>query len=137
MTGVVQQVRSADLPDLGSVASQGLYLPALGIIVVSGQVAWDAEGRLDADLTISAQFERAYRNVDLLLREVGVGRESIVKETVYIVGVGSGDPAALAGLLEGSRGGSSTPPVSTIVGVESLFAPEFLVEIEVMAYSAK
>jgi enamine deaminase RidA (YjgF/YER057c/UK114 family) len=123
----------AELPPLTGVISHGLALPDLGLIYTSGQVAWDAKGELVGRDDLAAQFTKAYENIDAVLAAGGSSRGKIIKETIHLVGYNPDSSAALISLIAGCRGAGQTPPASTCVGVETLFAEGYLVEIEVVA----
>ena len=123
----------AELPPLTGVISHGLALPDLGLIYTSGQVAWDAKGELVGRDDLAAQFTKAYENIDAVLAAGGSSRSKIIKETIHLVGYNPDNSAALISLIAGCRGAGQTPPASTCVGVETLFAEGYLVEIEVVA----
>ncbi|MFC8006831.1 RidA family protein [Streptomyces olivaceus] len=92
---------------------------------LSGQVAWDEEGRVVGKGDHVAQATQIARRIDRVLGALGAGREDIVKETVYVVDYEPQLAPAVLGALHGSP-----PPSSTLVGVARLFAPEFLLEVE-------
>ncbi|MFJ9374770.1 RidA family protein [Streptomyces sp. NPDC101455] len=123
----------AELPPLTGVISHGLAIPDLGLLYVSGQVAWDAKGELVGRGDLAAQFAKAYENIDAVLAAGGSSRSRIIKETIHLVGYDTDNAEQLIGLIAGSRGEGQTPPANTCVGVETLFAEGFLVEIEVVA----
>lgn len=120
------------LPKLPGVISHGVALAQLGLVYTSGQVAWDENGELVGRGDLAAQFTKAYQNVDLVLAAAGSARDRIVKETIYVVGYRTENADELVGLIAASRT-STAPPASTCVGVETLYAEGFLVEIEVVA----
>ena len=122
----------AGLPKLPGVISHGVALGQIGLVYTSGQVAWDENGELVGRGDFAAQFAKAYQNVDLVLAAAGSARDRIVKETIYVVGYRTENAEELVGLIAASRT-STTPPASTCVGVETLYAEGFLVEIEVVA----
>ena len=123
----------AELPPLTGVISHGLAIPDLGLVYTSGQVAWDAKGELVGRDDLAAQFTKAYENIDIVLAAGGSSRSKIIKETIHLVGYNTDNAEQLIGLIAGCREPGQTPPASTCVGVETLFAEGYLVEIEVVA----
>jgi len=123
----------AELPPLTGLISHGIAVPAAGLVYTSGQVAWDAAGELVHPGDLAGQFVKAYENVDLVLKAAGTTRDKIVKETIYLVGYTTDRAQELVGLLAAARQGHPVPPASTAVGVETLYADGFLVEIETVA----
>lgn len=122
----------AGLFKLPGLISQTAHVPELGLVWLSGQVAWDAEGHLIGAGDHLAQMQAIAHNIDIALQAVGTTRAHIIKETVYIVDY---KPELLDTILAPLRSGPTpmTPPASTLVGVQSLFAPGYLVEVDLIA----
>ncbi|MEU4969364.1 RidA family protein [Streptomyces smyrnaeus] len=97
---------------------------------LSGQVAWDAEGRPVGPGDHEAQAAQIARNLDAALTAVGATRNDIIEETVYVVDY---TPKLLPAIFGPLRAGVSQAPASTLVGVPALFAPEYLLEVQVVA----
>ncbi|WP_280417925.1 RidA family protein [Nocardia carnea] len=128
----MRYVNPPGLPKLPGVASHGVVLESAGLVYTSGQVAWDSEGNLvEGDL--EAQFRRAYANIDTVLEAAGSSRGKVVSETVYLAGYSPDRAEELIRTLTAARPAGVLPPASTAVGVETLFAAGFLVEIQVVA----
>lgn len=98
------------------------------LIFISGQVAWDVNGVFVGVGDYGAQVAQVARNIDAILEELNVGREAIVKETIYVAGW---RPELLPIVVGGLRNGSAVP-ASTLVGVAALFHPDALVEVEIV-----
>ncbi|OMI84718.1 endoribonuclease [Streptomyces sp. M1013] len=110
------------LPDL---VSQISVPTGRQLAFLSGQVAWDEQGRVVGEGDHAAQAAQVARRIDRLLEALGAQRQDIVKETIYVV---DHEPHLTPGILGALHG--SPPPSSTLVGVAKLFAPEFLIEVE-------
>ncbi|MDZ7701334.1 MAG: Rid family hydrolase [Halobacteriales archaeon] len=95
-------------------------------LYVSGQPGWDASA--DVAEGIEAQTRLAWDNVEAVLAEAGLELTDVAKVTGYLV-----DPDEhLEPFLEVWNDRLAEPrPASTIVGVESLALPSFLVELDV------
>ncbi len=98
-------------------------------LYVAGQVAQDKGGRLVGKGDIEAQAKQVYTNLKSILTEAGGSLQHIVKTTTYITHFAS---------LEGYRKVRGTfftepMPPNTLVVVESLASPDFLIEIEAIA----
>ncbi|WP_037370885.1 RidA family protein [Amycolatopsis orientalis] len=109
----------------------GAFTPVVrvdGLVFLSGQVAWDEHGNLCGEDHVT-QMRRIARNLDVALAAAGCGREDVVKETVYVADY---RPELLPGLFAPLREGVPAAPASTLVGVAALFAPEVLVEVDVV-----
>ncbi len=102
---------------------------------MAGQVAWNADGELVGKGDLAAQVEQWYLNVAAAVAEAGGTFDDVAKLTTYITGwtfekmplVREGRARALAKV-----GVTSLAP-STLIGVDALFTPDLLVEIEAIA----
>ena len=96
------------------------------LIHIAGQVGDDDAGELVGP-DLASQAEQAMRNVHAALAAAGAGPEHLTAMTVYVVGW---KPELLSELGAGLRAAGDTPLVpATLIGVETLFAPGYLVEI--------
>ncbi len=127
-----QAINPDNLPKLPGVVSHDIVLNKAGLVYTSGQLSWDENGQLVPG-DVFAQFERAYNNIDIVLQTAGTSRSEVISETIYIVGDCTAHTAQLVQALTEARPAGSVPPTSTVVGVQSLFAEGFLVEIQVVA----
>ena len=103
------------------------------IIFLRGQVGSDFEGNLVGLGDPAAQTDQAMHNVKQLLEEAGSGLNEICKITVYITDRAYREPVyrTIGQWLKGVF------PVSTGLIVQGLARPEWLMEIDVIAVSAK
>jgi 2-iminobutanoate/2-iminopropanoate deaminase len=132
MKNRVRVINPSQLPKLSTVISHGVVVESAGLVYTSGQLAWDENGEL-VEGTFVEQFKRAYENIDIVLKEAGTSRENIINETIYMVGYSPEQASELVGAIAGARPSGCLPPASVAVGVETLFAPGFLVEVQVVA----
>lgn len=100
------------------------------LIFLSGQVAWDADGGLVGEGDHAAQAAQIARNIATALAAVGATPADIVKQTVYVAGY---TPQVAQGILAALAEGRGRPPASTFIPVPALYAPGYLVEVEVVA----
>ncbi|MCC2033287.1 RidA family protein [Microbacterium allomyrinae] len=98
------------------------------LVYLSGQIGWDADGVIQDPGDHAAQTAQIARNIDIALASLGVTREAIVKETVYVV---DWSPELIPVVIGGLRDGSAAP-ASTLVAVAALAFPDALVEVEVV-----
>jgi enamine deaminase RidA (YjgF/YER057c/UK114 family) len=119
---------------LQSVATFAHVVRAKGVsvlVVTSGQVALDARGQVVAEGDLAEQAKQAYRNLRIALEFAGASPEDVIKLTIYVVGY---EPQMLPALTEARRAEfDNVVTAATLVGVEALAQPEFLVEIEAFA----
>jgi enamine deaminase RidA (YjgF/YER057c/UK114 family) len=104
-------------------------------VYLAGQVSWDTEGNLVGPDDVAAQAEQAYLNIAAALDAVGATVADLAKVTVYIVGL---DEAKAEQFVVGRERAAATLGVelqqpSTWIGVTSLAAPGYLVEVDAIA----
>ncbi len=95
-------------------------------VFLSGQIAFDLEGRVEGD--IAAQTELCLARLETVLQAQGLDRSAIVKTTVWLTSAGdfSAFNTAYAEFF-----GNQRPARSTVVA--ALAIPTALVEIEAIA----
>jgi enamine deaminase RidA (YjgF/YER057c/UK114 family) len=100
---------------------------------VGGQVGSDATGKIVEPGDMVAQFARAVQNVLIALRAAGCGPEDTVKLTYYVTDLKIyRDSLSAIGAAYREVFGRHYP-ASTLIEVRSLFDPNALVEIDVVA----
>jgi enamine deaminase RidA (YjgF/YER057c/UK114 family) len=102
------------------------------VVHVSGQIGTDEDGVVAEGL--AAQTELAMRNLAKALDAAGARVEDIVKSTIYVV---AWDPSKFEDFVVGAMAAREHHPFPdaalTLVGVQALFDPSHLVEIEAVA----
>jgi enamine deaminase RidA (YjgF/YER057c/UK114 family) len=98
-----------------------------GWLHVSGQVATDAEGRVDGDC--GEQAARCLQKIDALLHAAGASRADVVKLTAYLVD-GRDFPLYSAAKAQWV---TEPAPAGTAVIVAGLLVPGARIEIEAVA----
>jgi enamine deaminase RidA (YjgF/YER057c/UK114 family) len=102
------------------------------LIFVSGQIAFDARGRLVGRGDLQHQTRQVFHNIGVALQAAGAAFSDILKMTIYVVGLKPADRAIIAQVREEFIS-PKHPPASTLIGVKSLALKEALIEIEVIA----
>ncbi|MCA1219613.1 RidA family protein [Streptomyces sp. 8L] len=99
-------------------------------VAVSGQCAFDQEGRIVGVGDPAAQARQVFENLRRCLAAAGATFDDVVKLTYYVTDVAHLPVvrAARDAVLDTAR-----PPASSAVQVAALFRPELLVEIEAFA----
>jgi enamine deaminase RidA (YjgF/YER057c/UK114 family) len=103
------------------------------IIFIAGQVATDQQGQLVGGSDFEAQAEQVFRNLAAALASVGCTPNALVKLTVFLRDI---NHLPLYRKARDRFFQSSTPPAApavTLVEVSSLFAKDYLLEIEGVA----
>jgi enamine deaminase RidA (YjgF/YER057c/UK114 family) len=99
-------------------------------IYISGQVPVAPDGSIVGVDNPAAQAEQIYQNLQTALASVGASVRDVVKTTTYIV-----NPDCIDAVREArARYFGENPPTSTLVVISRLARPEFLIEIEAIAY---
>jgi enamine deaminase RidA (YjgF/YER057c/UK114 family) len=101
-------------------------------VFLAGQVSIDAQGKLVAPGDFSGQVRQVFANVRIALEGAGATPADVTKITIYIVGYRP-EMRPLLGEARSAVFGASTLPASTLVGVQALAEPGFLIEIEAIA----
>lgn len=105
------------------------------LILLAGQAAVTPAGAVTST-DLSGQVHAALQNVAVGVTGAGGSVGDIARLTIYVVGW---TPDMADELLEGTRraqasdGFSSPLPPITVIGVQALWTPELLVEIEAVA----
>jgi len=101
-------------------------------LYIAGQVAQNERGELIGPGDLAAQAEQVYQNIGLALRGARATFNDLVKITVYVVNM-KPEHRDLMGKVRARHVNKDNPPASTLVGVQALAKPEYLVEVEAIA----
>ncbi|MFW6773468.1 RidA family protein [Nocardioides sp. CPCC 205120] len=103
---------------------------------VSGQIARDADGTPLAPGDLAGQVAAALRNTHAGLASAGAGFADVVRLTFYVTGWA---PERIEAFMTGVQavadeiGLPSPMPPASLIGVDFLFEPDVLVEVEATA----
>ena len=118
-----------------SVKARGSYSPGWEVsggrlIYVARQVPTDADGRTVARGDVVGQTRQVLENIRTVLAEAGATPADVIKITIFSTDIRNRDA------INKVRGEVFKPPypASTQVGVAALADPDFLVEIEAVAF---
>ena len=103
------------------------------MIFIAGQTAVDGGGNLIGSGDMGAQLRQVLENLKTVLTSQGVGFGNVVKITVFTVDV----EAYLEVSALRQEYFVSGAPASTLVQIERLARPEFLLEIEAIAVAPR
>ncbi len=97
-------------------------------VFLSGQVGWDENGNI-AGPGLAVQLAQAHVNIKKILAAAGATPADIVRLNTYVANYAPEDGAVVNAanhkLFEGI-----TPPSATLLGVQALYAPDILCEVE-------
>ncbi|GAB4421820.1 MAG: RidA family protein [Anaerolineae bacterium] len=99
-------------------------------VYISGQIAFDAEGKVVGVGDLAAQAHQVFANLRAALASVGADFTQVVKLNYYLL-----DMSQLPAVREirNQYINTAQPPASTAVQVSGLAHPDLLIEIEAVA----
>jgi len=99
------------------------------LLFISGQTAIGDDGKLLGIGDFDAQAQKAFENLDKVLKAGGSSLKNVVKVTIMLRDMGNFEK------IVALRGKYFSPPypADTILEVSSLFSPDALIEIEAIA----
>jgi 2-iminobutanoate/2-iminopropanoate deaminase len=99
-------------------------------LYIAGQIALDRSGKLVGEGDIEAQTQQVFENLQAILQELGGSLNDIVKLTTYLT-----DRSQLEAFRRVRNRYLSDPfPPNTLLFISGLAQPEYLVEIEAVAW---
>ncbi len=104
------------------------------MLIISGQVALDAEGKLVGESDFTRQAEQVFINIKNIVENSGGTMNDVVKFTFYLRDVSN---ITKVRAVRDKYINVNNPPASTLVEVSDLFRDEFLLEIEATAVIPK
>lgn len=112
--------------------SQVVVTSGRRMVFIAGQVSNDAQGNLVAPGDLAGQSRQVFANLREALKAAGAAPGDVTKITVYVVGY---RPELLPVLGEARAAAfpSGELPASTLIGVQALAQPGFLLEVEAVA----
>jgi len=109
--------------------SQGLVIKGGALVVISGQVPWDADGKLVGPGDLKAQTHQVFENLQNMLAAAGATFKDAIKLTIFLK---NREDFAI---FKDIRAQYLVPPYppTTLLVVKDLAREEWLLEVEVMA----
>jgi enamine deaminase RidA (YjgF/YER057c/UK114 family) len=104
------------------------------LLFVAGQVAIDEQGELVGEGDFEAQMRQVFANLERALAAGGAGLQNVAKFTTYVVGAEHVDEfyRVRRELFDSMFQGGRYPP-NTLIVIDRLVSPAFLLEIEAVA----
>jgi enamine deaminase RidA (YjgF/YER057c/UK114 family) len=126
-------LESINPPDLPPPPTYSHVVVAAGtrLVFIAGQEPEDAQGRLIGPDDLAAQARQVFANLGRALAACGAGPGQVTKITIYVVR----HRREYLPLIEAARQTlfGDHKPADTIVGVESLAQPGYLIEVDAIA----
>ena len=118
-----------------AVRAKGSYSPGWEVsggraVFVAGQIPWDENGNTVCKGDVAGQTRQVFANIGAVLAEAGGSLDDVVKITVFAADIRYRDEINRVR----TETFSEPYPASTQVAVASLVDPEWLVEIEAVAF---
>jgi 2-iminobutanoate/2-iminopropanoate deaminase len=101
-------------------------------VYLSGAVALDKKGNVVGPGDFRAQATQAFANLGAVLKAAGATPASVVKINYYVVGLDHDKLIALREIRD-TFIDREHPPASTLLGVQTLFRDDLMIEIEAVA----
>lgn len=112
-------------PQAGRAFNHGVVQPEGRILHMTGQVAWDAQGRIVGEEDCEAQIRQCFDNVEHILRAVGGRFDDIVSLTIYFLR--HGDLPTIQ-RVRAEKLAPEIAPASILIQTPGLVDPRLLVE---------
>lgn len=101
-------------------------------IYISGQVPVNAAGEIVGKGDLKQQVTQVYENLQTALKAAGATFADVVKMNTYVVNYKPGDVAVIRE-VRSQYLVKENPPASTLAGVQALYHPDVMIEIEAIA----
>ena len=109
--------------------SPAVAVKAANLLFISGQVAFDDEGKVVGPGDIVAQTRKIFDNIRILLNRAGLGFEDVIKTNYYVTDVSQFSKVVSLR----TEYFSGVFPASTMVEVKGLVHEDLVIEIEAVA----
>lgn len=107
-----------------------------GTIYISGQVANNEKGEVVGKGDLRVQVAKVYENLSACLKSVDATFGDVVKMNTYVVNMKPEDLAVIREVRKNFLS-AENPPASTLVSVQGLANPDYLIEIEAVVAKKK
>ena len=101
------------------------------LVFIAGQTAANVDGQVVGIGDLTAQTQQVFDNVAACLAAAGASFADVTRLTTYVVNFQPEMRPAINEIRQ--RLFPIDPPVSTLLGVQALARPEFLIEVEATA----
>jgi enamine deaminase RidA (YjgF/YER057c/UK114 family) len=102
------------------------------VIFCAGQTSWDKDNNLIGENDLGKQMEKTLENIGIALAEAGATLADVCRLTIYIVDYNPGMLETIAAELNKAFDKDALP-ANTLLGIQALAVPDFLVEMEATA----
>jgi enamine deaminase RidA (YjgF/YER057c/UK114 family) len=102
------------------------------LVFCAGQTAWDKELNIVGEDDLATQMTKTLENVEHALVAADATLKDVVRLTIYVVDYHPDKLGTISEVL-GRTFDKDSLPANTLLGIQSLALPEFMVEIEATA----
>lgn len=102
------------------------------LVHISGQAALDTAGQLVGAGNLERQTEQTFENLTRALAAAGATWNDVVMMRIFVVGLKPEHVPIIRGVRQ-RYVSLDRPPASTLIGVQALVGPDWLIEIEATA----
>ena len=102
------------------------------LVFCAGQTAWTRDMQIVGEYDLGKQMEKTLENVRHALTAAGADLKDVVRLTIYIVDYNPDKLDTISGVLT-QFFDKDALPANTLLGIQALALPEFMVEIEATA----
>jgi enamine deaminase RidA (YjgF/YER057c/UK114 family) len=106
------------------------------LLFISGQVPTNEKGEIIGKGDLEAQTRQVFENLKTILQASGSDFAHVIKTTTFVKNYKPEDIPVIRKVCSAYYS-TGEPPASTLVGVQSLFNPDILIEIEAIAVIPK
>ena len=103
------------------------------LVFIAGQVPVNAAGEVVGKGDFAAQAEQVFSNLTNALTAAGADWSKVVKVVQYIPGYNAERHRPVLGAMRQKYMVPDHLPVSTLLGIQSLANPDFLIEVDAIA----
>ena len=101
-------------------------------VYIAGQIGVDTD-HVVVGPDLASQTAKAFENLGVALEAAGASWEHLVKWTCYVVGLDEAKMGEFFAGIEQATEHGLVPTAATLIGVQALYMPDLLVEIEAIA----
>jgi enamine deaminase RidA (YjgF/YER057c/UK114 family) len=98
---------------------------------IAGQIAEDRQGNFIGRDDFESQTRQVFSNLRAILSDLNAAPDDVVKLNYFIIGLVP-DRLVAVRMARDAMFVSPRKPASTLIGVEALFKPEALIEVEMI-----
>jgi enamine deaminase RidA (YjgF/YER057c/UK114 family) len=112
--------------------SQAVVVKKGSLIFTAGIVAHDTAGNIIGKGDLALQTKQVFENIQVVLAAAGASFKDVVKVNYYVVNY-TPDKVQLIRQIRSNYLLPNYKPASTLVGVQALYHPDVMIEVEVIA----